>query len=383
MTRLEKLPPYLFSSIDEARRAAVAAGKDVINLGIGDPDRPTPQPLLARMAEAVQDPANHCYPSNQGSGQLRKAIAAWLKRYYQVDVDPETQVLVLIGSKEGLAHLPLALVEEGDRGLVPDIGYPVYANAATLAGAVAETYALTAENAFVPEIDALAEAADERTRLIMLNYPHNPTGADVPPGYFRTLAERFRGRNTVLVNDAAYMAVSFGDQAPPSLLAETDPLQDRVIEFHSLSKIFNMTGWRIGFAIGHPEIIAALDKVKQNMDSGVFGAIQDVAVHALGADYESLLASVMQVYPPRRRIVLDALQAADIEVFPAASTFYVWARVPEGRTSMEFCRQLLDEQAVVVTPGNGFGPGGEGWFRISLTAPDDRLAEACARMRRI
>ncbi len=383
MSRLQRLAPYLFTEIDRAKRAAMAAGRDVIDLGIGDPDRPTPAPLLDAMAAAIRRPEHHRYPANRGSPALRRAAAEWLRRRHGVVVDPDTQVLALIGSKEGLAHLPLSLLEEGDEVLVPDIGYPVYASATLLAGGVPRAFPLTAERGFLPDPAALAAAAGERTRLLYLNYPNNPTGATAAPGFYADVVAALRGADVVVASDAAYLEVVPEGGRPASLLGETDPSRERVVEFHSLSKMFNMTGWRIGFAAGHPEVIAALDKVKQNIDSGVFSAVQDVAAQALSPTGEDLLRGVMAVYPPRRRRMTAALRDAGFEVFATEATFYVWARVPAGEDSGGFCRRVLEREAVVVTPGTGFGAGGEGWFRLSLTAPDERLAEAAERFRRL
>lgn len=383
MSRLESLPPYLFTEIDRARRAAVDAGRDVVDLGIGDPDRPTPAILLDVMAEAVRDPACHRYPHNPGSSTFRETAAAWLARHQDVTVDPETQVLALIGSKEGLAHLPLAFVEEGDRVLVPDIGYPVYGNATRLAGGTPVTYALRAECGFRPDPDEIAAKLDDRTRLVIMNYPHNPTGAVVAARDYRAVVDAAAAVGAVTVNDAAYQAVTLGGAAPVGLLQAVDPARERVIEFHSLSKMFNMTGWRIGFAVGHPEVIGALERVKQTIDSGAFTAVQRTAIFALGERGDALLASVMAPYARRRDVVVEALDAAGLEVFDTRATFYVWARVPSGEDSLSFCRRVLDELDIVVTPGPGFGPGGEGWFRISLTSADDRIDEAAVRLRRL
>ncbi len=380
MARLDKLPPYLFTAIDEAKKAALAAGRDVVDLGIGDPDRPTPEFLVETMARAIREPSHHRYPSNQGSPGFRRACADWLRRRHGVDVDPDTQILALIGTKEGIAHLPLALLEEGDKVLGPDIGYPVYASSALLAGGVPTTYALAAERSFLPDPTEISDKTSDRTRLVILNSPHNPTGSVMDADDYRAVLDAVRGRDCVVSNDAAYLEIPVGDHRPASLLAACDPSTDRVIEFHSLSKTFNMTGWRIGFAAGHPDVIRALDRVKQNIDSGAFTAVQDVAVAALGERFEELTAEVMGVYAPRRVAVEEALRSAGIEVFPSRASFYVWARVPDGVSSVEFCAKVLEEHAVVVTPGVGFGPGGEGWFRVSLTAADERVAEGARRL---
>jgi len=381
--RLEKLPPYLFTAIDRARRAAVAAGRDVVDLGIGDPDRPTPDPLLETMAREIRRPEWHRYPENRGDDSFRGAVAAWFERRYGVALDPGSQVLALIGSKEGLAHLPLALLDEGDEVLVPDPGYPVYAAATLLAGGRPVPFRLRRERDFRPDPGELAGLAGERTRLLLVNYPNNPTGADAGDSLFPDLIRLARERRFVLANDAAYADVRFDGAAPVSLLQGADLERDPVVEFHSLSKTFNMTGWRVGFAVGNAEVVGSLERVKQNIDSGVFTAVQATAAAALGEGCADLAAGVMSVYPPRRRTILAALADAGVEVFPTAATFYVWARVPGDGDSLAFCSRVLEEHALVLTPGVGFGSGGEGWFRISLTAPDDRIDEAARRLRRL
>jgi len=380
MTRLDKLPPYLFSEIDAARDRARAKGVDVIDLGVGDPDRPTPQPLVDLAATAVRTPEFHRYPSGRGDERLRRAIAGFMRRRHGVDLDHQSEVLVLVGSKEGIAHLPLALGSEGDNILVPDIGYPVYTQSAILAGCEARTFALSADRAFLPDPVEIAAKVDERTRLMWLNYPNNPTGAEAGAGLFEPLGDLAQSKGFVLANDAAYLEVSLDDHRPVSLLEAVDHVRQPVIEFHSLSKMFNMTGWRVGFAVGNAEVIGKLARVKESIDSGAFTAIQEVATFALARMADELLGEVMKVYPERRRLIITALKKAGLEVFPTQATFYVWARVPQGESSMEFSARVLREQGVVVTPGVGFGPGGEGWFRISLTAPDERIAEAAGRL---
>ena len=383
MARLDKLPPYLFTAIDEAKRAVLASGRDVVDLGIGDPDRPTPAVLIDAMTEALRRPANHQYPSNQGSSSFRRTVAAFMKARHGVVVDPDTQVLALVGSKEGIAHLPLALLEEGDHVLGPDLGYPVYSSSVLLAGGEYDSYGLTAEGGFLPDAGEVGGLIGDRTRLLILNSPHNPTGSVASASDLEALVSMARDRDCVVSNDAAYIEVPVGDHRPASLLAACDATRDRVIEFHSLSKTFNMTGWRIGFAVGHPDVIASLDRVKQNVDSGAFTAVQDTAEVALGDRFEELVGEVTGVYDARRAEIVAALQEAGIEVYPSAGAFYVWARVPGGVGSLEFCSRVLDEHAMVVTPGLGFGSGGEGWFRISLTASDERITEGARRLRRL
>lgn len=381
MARPDRLPPYLFSAIDAAKNAARAAGRPVVDLGVGDPDRPTPQPLVDALVAAVAEPAGHRYPAQRGAPGLRRAIASFMAGRYGVEADPDTEVLVLIGSKEGLGHLPLTCVEEGDNVLVPDLGYPVYGQATILAGGEPRNFGLRAERDFLPDAAELADLADPRTRLLFLNYPNNPTGAVAAADDWRQWAEVARARDLVLVNDAAYLEVTLDGSRPASMLAAVDHRTDRVIELHSFSKLFNMTGWRVAFAVGHRDVVGALGRVKESMDSGVFSPIQEVVALALGPDFEELRASVMEPYARRRDVIVPALAETGFEVFPSRATFYVWARVPGGEAATDFCTRALAERDLVITPGTGFGPGGEGWFRISLTADDEDVATAAERLR--
>ncbi len=380
MGRLQKLPPYLFAALDAAKRRAREAGVAVVDLGIGDPDRPTPPELIDVMTRAIADPACHRYPAQRGDMGLRTAIATWLQRRHGVTVDPATQVLVLLGSKEGLGHLPVTCVQEGDNTLVPDIGYPVYGQATILAGGEPRTFHLTAANGFRPDLAEIESLMDDRTRLLFLNYPNNPTGATADPAFWRQVADLCGRRGVTLVNDAAYLEMSLDGGAQPCLLATADARTERVIELHSLSKMFNMTGWRVAFAVGHPELVEALGRVKDTMDSGVFTAIQRTAAYALGPDFDRLLAGVAEPYAKRRERLVGELARAGYEIFPAKATFYVWCRVPGGEGSAAFCQRALAEIGVVVTPGTGFGTGGEGWFRISLTASEADLEEGARRL---
>jgi LL-diaminopimelate aminotransferase len=378
--RLQKLPPYLFAALDAAKRKARESGAAVVDLGIGDPDRPTPAELIGVMTGAVADPACHRYPAQRGDADLKRAIADWLRRRHGVTVDPATQVLVLIGSKEGLAHLPITCVQEGDNTLVPDIGYPVYAQATILAGGTPRAFRLRAADGFRPDLDEVAALMDDRTRLLFLNYPNNPTGATADAAFWRRAADICAERGVTLVNDAAYLEMSLDGLPQPCLLATADPARERVIELHSLSKMFNMTGWRIAFAVGHPDLIEALGRVKDTMDSGVFTAIQRTAAYALGPDFDRLLAGVAEPYAARREKLVPVLTAAGYEVFPSRATFYVWCRIPGNEGAAAFCQRALAEIGVVVTPGTGFGSGGEGWFRISLTASEADLEEGARRL---
>jgi len=302
MSRLAKLPPYLFTEIDHARRRAMAAGRDVVDLGVGDPDQPTPAPLLEILTRAAADPVNHRYPPNQGTRKLRQAIARWLATRRGVTVDPDRHIQVLIGSKEGLAHLPLALLEEGQEVLVPDPGYPVYTQATILAGGRPVPFGLQATDGFQPRRAELAERITDRTRLLYLNYPNNPTGAVADRDLFTRTIELAAERGLVVANDAAYLEVMLDGSRHPSLLEVADLQRQQVVEFHSLSKMFNMTGWRIGFAVGHAGLIRDLGRVKESIDSGVFGAIQAVATAVLGEDFNELIAPVVAVAPSPRKV---------------------------------------------------------------------------------
>jgi LL-diaminopimelate aminotransferase len=381
MARLDRLPPYLFAEIDAACERARAAGVDVIDLGVGDPDRPTPAKLVEVAQIALKDPENHRYPANSGTKRLREAIARYMRRRFGVEVDAEREVVALLGSKEGIAHLPLAVTDPGDAILVPDPGYPVYTQGAVLAGVTPIPFPLTADRAFLPDPAQVEALATDKVRLLWLNYPNNPTGAEAGAGLLRPLVNLAARRGWILANDAAYVEMSLDGHRPVSLLEAVDHRQQRVIEFHSLSKTFNMTGWRLGFAVGHPAVVGSLARAKLTIDSGPFGAVQEVATFALGDVCEELLAACVRPYPRRRQVIVEALTAAGIEVFATAATFYIWARVPTPETSMAFCARLLKSIGVVATPGVGFGAGGEGWFRLSLTAPDARIDAAAERLR--
>ena len=380
MGRLNKLPPYLFSAMDKAKADALAKGVDVVDLGIGDPDRPTPAALVEVMAAAVANPAFHRYPAQRGTLALRQAIAGWLSKRHGARVDPDSQVLVLIGSKEGLGHLPTTCVEEGDNVLVPDLGYPVYGQATLLAGGEPRVFSLAANRGFLPDFDELASLADDHTRMIFLNYPNNPTGAVAQKNFWQRMIAFTRERNIRLVNDAAYLEVVPGGKAALSLLSVGDPSRDPIIELHSLSKMFNMTGWRIAFAAGHPDLVGDLGRVKESMDSGVFSAVQETATFALGEKFDELLQEVMSAYPERRQIINAALEKKGIAVFDSPATFYVWAKVPTAESSIDYCARALEEIGTVITPGLGFGTGGEGWFRISLTASNEAIEEGARRL---
>jgi LL-diaminopimelate aminotransferase len=376
---LNHLPPYLFAQIDAKRDALRAQGIEVISLGIGDPDIPTPTHIVDAMAEAIRNPANHQYPDYAGSLAYRSACAAWMQRRFGVELDPRTEVLALIGSKEGIAHIHTAFVNPGDYVLAPSIGYPVYSGGATLMHANTHFLRMRAETDWLAELADVPAEVLKKARILFIGYPNNPTGAIATPEYFDEAIAFCREHDLLLVHDNAYSEISFDGYVAPSIL-ERPGAKDVCIEMFSLSKTYNMTGWRIAFACGNPTAVRALGTVKNNLDSGQFTAIQDAAIVALEGD-QQCVADMCALYQRRRDLVLDALAAIGIECEAPKATIYVWAKVPEGYTSTDFTEKLLTEAHVIVTPGNGYGPDGEGYIRISLTTPDDQLLEAVRRIK--
>jgi LL-diaminopimelate aminotransferase len=376
---LNHLPPYLFAQIDAKRDALRAQGIEVISLGIGDPDMPTPAHIVEAMAEAIRDPRNHQYPDYAGSLAYRSACAAWMARRFGVELDPTTEVLALIGSKEGIAHIHTAFVNPGDFVLAPSIGYPVYSGGATLMHANTHFLRMRAETGWLAELADVPTEVLARARILFLGYPNNPTGAVATPEYFDEAIAFCRAHDLLLVHDNAYSEISFDGYVAPSIL-ERPGAKDVCIEMFSLSKTYNMTGWRIAFACGNPAAVRALGTVKNNLDSGQFTAIQDAAIAALEGD-QRCVAEMCALYQHRRDLVLDALRAIGIECEAPKATIYVWAKVPEGLSSADFTEKVLTEAHVIVTPGNGYGPDGEGYIRISLTCPDDQLLEAVRRIK--
>lgn len=375
-TRLKKLPQYLFAKLDEAKAKKVAEGVDVIDMGVGDPDLPTPSAIVEAMKRAVEKPEHHKYPTYNGMLAFREAVARWYKKRFGVELNPEGEVVALIGSKEGIAHLPFAFVEEGDVVLVPDPGYPVYHSATVLAGGTPYHVPLKEENGFFPDLSDVPEDILRRTKIMFLNYPNNPTSAFATKDKFRTVIEAAKEYGFVVAHDAAYSEIYF--EEPPSSILEVDGAKDVAIEFHSLSKTFNMTGWRIGMASGNAEILAALLKVKTNIDSGVFQAIQEAAIYAL--DNEPELDRIREIYRRRVDIFVEGLEKAGFSVEKPKATFYVWFKTPDGISSMEFAEKALDEAGVLLTPGVGFGEYGEGYVRAALCMPDERIEEAARRL---
>jgi len=377
--RIESLPPYLFARIEQLIDQKRREGVDVISLGIGDPDLPTPGHIVAEAQRRVADPANHQYPSSAGMRTFREAVAAWYADRFGVDLDPGAEVVSLIGSKEGIAHLPWCYLDPGDIALIPDPGYPVYSQGTILAGGEPYYIPLRPEDGFLPDLAAIPPEVARRARLLFLNYPNNPTGAVATPDFFASVVE-FARRNEILVaHDLAYSEIYYGDERPPSIL-QVPGAKDVAIEFGSVSKPYNMTGWRIGWAVGNAGAVGALGRLKTNLDSGAFQAVQYAAIAALRGPQEGV-ADLRRVYQARRDLVVGTLNDLGWRLEPPAATFYIWAPVPAGRTSASFAEEVLEKTGVVITPGPGYGAQGEGWFRLSLTVPDARLQEAMRRLR--
>jgi LL-diaminopimelate aminotransferase len=375
--RLRKLPPYLFAEIDKKKKAAIAAGRDVINLGVGDPDRPTPASIIKSLQQHAENPAFHQYALDQGAPELRRSIAAFCKKRYDIELDPDTEILPLIGSKEGLAHFPLAVLNPGDISLVPDPCYPVYRSSSMFAGADVFTMPLEPRLGFQPDLDAIPSDLYPQARLMFLNYPNNPTGGTAELGFFEKAVKLAGSHNFVIAQDAAYNEMYY-EQPAPSIL-QVPGAKDVAIEFHSLSKTFNMTGWRVGFAIGGAPMIAALGQVKANVDSGIFTAIQFAGKTALD-DYEALTPPIRALYKERRDAFLKALKKIGWDVPAPQATFYIWIPCPTGYKSAQLCSRILEEADVVTTPGIGFGQTADGFIRAALTVETPRLIEAVERI---
>jgi LL-diaminopimelate aminotransferase len=377
--RIAKLPPYLFAEIDRKVGEARAKGVDIISFGVGDPDLPTPPHVVEALTRAAHDPGTHRYPSYTGMAPLREAIAAWYSRRFGVTLDPDVQVQPVVGSKEGIFHLPMAFVDPGDVVLVPDPAYPVYETSTILCGGEAVAMPLLADNDFKPDLGAIPKDALERAKVMWLNYPSNPTAATVDDGFFDEVVAFCVDNDLLLCHDAAYTEITFDGYVAPSALAARDAL-DCTIEFHSLSKTYNMTGWRIGWAAGSEVAIEAFKRLKTNVDSGIFDAIQIAGIAALEGP-QDFLATCIERYRDRRDLLCDGLKSMGVIVDPPRGSIYVWAPVPQGHDSGSYTNFLLDECGIVVAPGTGYGAAGEGFIRFSLTIDDDRLKEGVERMR--
>jgi LL-diaminopimelate aminotransferase len=381
--RLDRISPYLFAELERKIAAKKDAGVDVISLGIGDPDRPTPAVIQDAMEEAVSEPETHRYPSNRGRPEFRRAFQAFYQRRFGVHIDPDDEVIPALGAKECIFNLNLAFLDEGDVALAADPGYPVYTGGPLLAGGEPYPLPLLPERGFVPDLDAIPDEILRRAKLLFINYPNNPTGAVVPPGFFDRVVDFARDTGVLVVHDNAYSETTFDGYVAPSFLA-TPGAKEVGVEVFSLSKGYNMTGWRCAALLGHAAAVEAYWRLKTNIDSGMFEAIQLAAVAALSPDADGDKAEMNAHYQRRRDLVVDALWAAGVDVTPPKGTIYVWAPVPEGyATAAEYCEHVLDEAGVVLSPGGAYGPNGEGFFRISLTTPDDRLTEAMERIREL
>ncbi|HEX6153331.1 MAG TPA: LL-diaminopimelate aminotransferase [Solirubrobacterales bacterium] len=377
--RLEAIPPYKFQELEQQIADKRAAGIDVISLGIGDPDQPTYPHVVEAMREAVANPAYHQYPSNRGRDEFRQGMADFYKRRFGVEIDPKSEVIPAIGAKECIYNLCFAFLDPGDVALASDPGYPVYTGGPILAGAEAELLPLVPELGFAPDLNAVPADVADRARLMFVNYPNNPTGAIVPEGFFETVVSFAREHEILVVHDNAYSETTYDGYVAPSFLA-TPGAKEVGVEVFSLSKGYNMTGWRCAAILGNAEAIQTYWRLKTNVDSGLFEAIQMAGVAALQGPGEPL-EQMNETYTRRRDLVVSALREIGVEVNSPKGTIYVWAPVPEGHTSTSFCELVLEEAAVVISPGSMYGPSGEGFFRIALTAPDDRIEEAVERMR--
>lgn len=379
--RIDQIPPYLFAEIDKRKEEMRKKGIDLIDLGIGDPDLPTPKLIIERLKKAAENPKNHRYPSYEGMIEFRTAVAQWYKRRFGIKLDPGTEVLSLIGSKEGIAHIPLAFVDPGDIVLVPSPGYPVYRVSTLFAGGTPYFLPLRKENGFLLNVSQIPESVAKKAKLLFINYPNNPTSAVAERSFFEEVVAFARRYQIIVCHDAAYSEVAFDGYHPLSFL-EVEGAREVGVEFHSLSKTFNMTGWRIGFAAGHPEILAGLGRVKTNIDSGLFQAIQEAGTEALN-HFDTPLPEIINIYERRRDVMVKGLRELGLEVDPPKATFYLWIQVPKGYTSAQFATALLEQAGIVATPGNGFGEDGEGFIRMALTVDEKRLKEAIERLRGI
>ncbi|MGZ8385187.1 MAG: LL-diaminopimelate aminotransferase [Nitrospira sp.] len=379
--RIKTLPPYLFAAIDKMKQEAIARGVDIINLGIGDPDLPTPAPIIESLAKAAKDPKHHQYPSYEGMVTFRKAVAGWYKRRFNVTLDPANEVLTLIGSKEGIGHIHLAFVDPGDVVLVPSPGYPVYPVGTGFSGGVSHIMPLTKANGFLPDLNAIPKDVARKAKLMWLNSPNNPTSVIMTKDYFKRAIEFAQDNQIIICHDAAYSEIYY-DGRPPASFMEVDGAKDVGVEFHSLSKTYNMTGWRLGFVVGNKDVLAGLGKVKSNLDSGCFEAVQEAGITALGLD-DSVTDAIRTIYQERRDTLIPGLKQLGLEVDAPPAAFYIWVTVPKGYTSTSFTAHLLEKTGIVTTPGNGFGAPGEGYIRMTVCTTKERLAEAVERIKKV
>jgi len=377
--RIKNLPPYLFAAIDKAKQEARARGVDVIDLSVGDPDLPTPAHIVEALRQAAEDTSNHQYPSYEGKLTFRNAVADWYKRTFNVDLDPRNEVLTLIGSKEGIAHAPLAFINPGDVALIPDPAYPVYRTATAFAGGEPVIMPLLKENKFLPDLEAIPVEVARRAKIMFLNYPNNPIGATADRSFFQELVDFAREYNIIVMHDNPYSEIYYEGQRSLSLL-EIDGAKDVAVEFHSLSKTYNMTGWRIGSVVGNSEVVAGIGKIKSNIDSGTFGAVQDAGIAALRSP-DRVVDDIRKIYQHRIEILYQALRDLGLELEKPRATLYLWAWV--GGSSIQYAERLLEKTGIVATPGLGFGKYGEGYIRFSITQQTKRIEEAVVRLEKM
>ncbi|ASK63795.1 LL-diaminopimelate aminotransferase [Virgibacillus phasianinus] len=378
-TRLSNIPPYKFAEIQKMKKKALEAGIDVIDLGVGDPDLPTPNHIVNKLTEELQNPANLKYPSFAGCQEFRKAVAVFYKKTYNVELDPDTEVLALIGSKEGIGHLLPSVIDPGDYVLGPDPSYPVYRMATLLADGKYHNMPLEAANDFKPNFDQVGEEVLKKAKVMFLNYPSNPTGATVDIAFYKQAVDFAQQHDLLVISDSAYNMVTYNNYIAPSIL-EVEGAKETAVEFGSLSKAYSMTGWRVGYVVGNKDVIKSLSIYKSNVDTGVFTPIQLAAAHALTSD-QSSVSEYNHVYKQRMDTMVEALQSIGIAAKPARAGFFIWAPVPDGFTSEQFVTTVFEQTGIIFTPGNIFGPGGEGYFRLSLSIPNERIYEAVERIR--
>ncbi len=376
---LKSLPPYVFVELDKKKKAAREAGRDILDLGIGDPDRPTPQAIIDNFKESVQKASNHQYPIGRGSKQFKQAVVDWMDKRFDVAIT-DKEVACLIGAKDGITHLPLAFINPGDIVLVPDPGYPGYTSGTLLSGGKTHVMPLIAENNFLPDFSLIPEDVFKKTKIMWLNYPNNPTSAMADYQFYEEALSYAEKYDFIIAQDAPYSEIYFG--APPISMLQIQGAKDHVIEFYSMSKTYNMTGWRIGFAVGAEKIIDGLGKVKENMDSGTFTAIQETAAWTL-ANCDDEAAKIRGLYRNRAAAFTAGLKTLGYDVLESKGTLYLWVKVPEGFTSMEFCTKVLEEADMVITPGIGFGLSGDRYFRIALTVEEDKIQKAIDRLKKV
>ncbi len=376
--RIQTIPPYLFAEIDKKKEEAIKRGVDIINLGIGDPDQPTPNNIIEKLRESVKDPKTHDYPPYAGTAEFRQAVTLWYKNRFGVDLDPDNEVMALIGSKEGIAHIFLAFIDPGDFSLIPEPGYPVYKTATLFANGFPYIMPLLEENDFLPDLEEIDEEIAQRAKLMFINYPNNPTAAVANKDFFEEVVKFAKKYDILVCHDFAYSEMTFDDYKASSFL-EVEGAKDVGIEFHSLSKTYNMTGWRLGFVVGNKEAISALSIIKTNIDSGVFKAIQEAGIEALTGPQDNI-EKMNKIYTGRRNVVINGLNKLGWNLKPTKATFYIWIPTLNKMDSMEFSDLLLEKTGIIVTPGIGYGKYGEGYARIALTVDEKRLEEAMKRM---